>query len=121
MVPCPPHELRPILLQGFPGCVGQPGVDSGRCPSTGKGGSAFCPFHGGRSPGSATRNPDFQAALGSEGEAFQRELAAFLGVRHSLLVNSGTSADLLAIAALTSASAPAIRRPTAASANSWIS
>ncbi|NDC15386.1 MAG: lipopolysaccharide biosynthesis protein RfbH, partial [Synechococcaceae bacterium WB9_2_170] len=40
---------------------------------------------------------DFWLTLGSEGEAFQRELAAFLGVRHSLLVNSGSSANLIAI------------------------
>jgi CDP-6-deoxy-D-xylo-4-hexulose-3-dehydrase len=32
----------------------------------------------------------------------EKELAAFLGVRHSLLVNSGSSANLIAIAALTS-------------------
>jgi CDP-6-deoxy-D-xylo-4-hexulose-3-dehydrase len=45
---------------------------------------------------------DFWLTLGSEGESFQRELAAFLGVRHSLLVNSGSSANLIAISALTS-------------------
>ena len=31
-------------------------------------------------------------SLGQEGDAFQQELAAFLGLRHSLLVNSGSSA-----------------------------
>ncbi len=36
---------------------------------------------------------DFWLTLGQEGEAFQKELAAFLGVRQSLLVNSGSSAD----------------------------
>ena len=40
---------------------------------------------------------DFWLTLGKEGEAFQQELAAFLGVRHSLLVNSGSSANLIAI------------------------
>ena len=45
---------------------------------------------------------DFWLTLGSEGEAFQKELAGFLGVRHSLLVNSGSSANLIAISALTS-------------------
>ena len=45
---------------------------------------------------------DFWLTLGKEGEAFQQELAAFLGVRHSLLVNSGSSANLIAISALTS-------------------
>ena len=40
----------------------------------------------------------------------EKELAAFLGVRHSLLVNSGSSANLVAISALTSAKLPAQRR-----------
>ena len=53
---------------------------------------------------------DFWLTLGSEGEAFQKELAAFLGVRHSLLVNSGSSANLVAISALTSTKLPVARR-----------
>ena len=53
---------------------------------------------------------DFWLTLGTEGEAFQKELAAFLGVRHSLLVNSGSSANLVAISALTSAKLPEARR-----------
>ena len=53
---------------------------------------------------------DFWLTLGSEGAAMEKELAAFLGVRHSLLVNSGSSANLVAIAALTSAKLPAARR-----------
>ena len=53
---------------------------------------------------------DFWLTLGSEGEAFQKELAAFLGVRHSLLVNSGSSANLIAISALTSPKLPEDRR-----------
>ena len=53
---------------------------------------------------------DFWLTLGQEGDAFQRELAAFLGVRHSLLVNSGSSANLVAISALTSPRLPAERR-----------
>lgn len=53
---------------------------------------------------------DFWLTLGSEGEAFQKELAAFLGVRQSLLVNSGSSANLVAISALTSAKLPDERR-----------
>jgi len=53
---------------------------------------------------------DFWLTLGSEGEAFQKELAAFLGVRHSLLVNSGSSANLIAISALTSSKLPEARR-----------
>ena len=53
---------------------------------------------------------DFWLTLGKEGEAFQEELAAFLGVRHSLLVNSGSSANLVAISALTSPKLPQERR-----------
>ena len=53
---------------------------------------------------------DFWLTLGKEGEAFQHELAAFLGVRHSLLVNSGSSANLVAISALTSSRLPVGRR-----------
>jgi len=45
---------------------------------------------------------DFWLTLGPEGEAFERELAALLGVRNSILVNSGSSANLLAFSALTS-------------------
>jgi CDP-4-dehydro-6-deoxyglucose reductase, E1 len=53
---------------------------------------------------------DFWLTLGKEGEAFQQELAAFLRVRHSLLVNSGSSANLVAISALTSPKLPEARR-----------
>lgn len=53
---------------------------------------------------------DFWLTLGSEGEAFQSELAAFLGIRHSLVVNSGSSANLVAISALTSYKLSAERR-----------
>ena len=53
---------------------------------------------------------DFWLTLGKEGESFQQELAAFLGVRHSLLVNSGSSANLIAISALTSPKLPEARR-----------
>jgi len=53
---------------------------------------------------------DFWLTLGSEGAAMEKELAAFLGVRHSLLVNSGSSANLVAMATLTSAKLPDARR-----------
>jgi CDP-6-deoxy-D-xylo-4-hexulose-3-dehydrase len=39
---------------------------------------------------------------GKRAEAFEREFAAFCGLRKSLLVNSGSSANLLALSALTS-------------------
>jgi CDP-6-deoxy-D-xylo-4-hexulose-3-dehydrase len=45
---------------------------------------------------------DFWLTLGPEGKAFERGLADYLGVRESLLVNSGSSASLLALSALTS-------------------
>jgi CDP-6-deoxy-D-xylo-4-hexulose-3-dehydrase len=45
---------------------------------------------------------DFWLTLGPEGEAFERELATMLGVRNSILVNSGSSANLVAFSALTS-------------------
>ena len=45
---------------------------------------------------------DFWLTLGSEGSKMELELASFLGVKKSLLVNSGSSANLIAINALTS-------------------
>jgi CDP-6-deoxy-D-xylo-4-hexulose-3-dehydrase len=45
---------------------------------------------------------DFWLTLGPEGAAFERELAATLGLRSSVLVNSGSSANLVALSALTS-------------------
>jgi CDP-6-deoxy-D-xylo-4-hexulose-3-dehydrase len=53
---------------------------------------------------------DFWLTLGPEGEAFEKELAALLGVKHSLLVNSGSSANLVALSALTSHKQPAHKR-----------
>ena len=51
---------------------------------------------------------DFWLTLGPEGDALERELAQFLGLPHVRLVNSGSSANLLALAALTS---PRLERP----------
>src|SRR6516165_7631968 len=51
---------------------------------------------------------DFWLTLGPQGEAFERELAQYVGVRHALVVNSGSSANLVAFAALTS---PQLNRP----------
>lgn len=45
---------------------------------------------------------DFWLTLGKEGEAFEKSLAGLLGVKASILCNSGSSANLLAISALTS-------------------
>jgi CDP-6-deoxy-D-xylo-4-hexulose-3-dehydrase len=51
---------------------------------------------------------DFWLTLGPQGDAFERELADAVGVRHALLVNSGSSANLVAFATLTS---PQLDRP----------
>jgi CDP-6-deoxy-D-xylo-4-hexulose-3-dehydrase len=51
---------------------------------------------------------DFWLTLGPQGDAFERELATYVGTSHALLVNSGSSANLVAFATLTS---PQIDRP----------
>ena len=53
---------------------------------------------------------DFWLTLGPEGEAFEKELAAFMGVKHSLVVNSGSSANLVALSALTTHKLPDPKR-----------
>jgi CDP-6-deoxy-D-xylo-4-hexulose-3-dehydrase len=53
---------------------------------------------------------DFWLTLGEEGAAFEEEIARFLGVKHSIVVNSGSSANLVAISALTSHKLPVDRR-----------
>jgi CDP-6-deoxy-D-xylo-4-hexulose-3-dehydrase len=45
---------------------------------------------------------EFWLTLGPEGEALERELAAYLDVHSVILVNSGSSANLVALSALTS-------------------
>lgn len=45
---------------------------------------------------------DFWLTTGRFAEQFEKDLAAFLGVRYCLLTNSGSSANLLALTALTS-------------------
>lgn len=45
---------------------------------------------------------DFWLTYGRYSDRFEREFAAYLGVKHCLLVNSGSSANLLAFMALTS-------------------
>ncbi len=51
---------------------------------------------------------DFWLTVGPRTEAFERQLASFVGVDHALTVNSGSSANLLAMSALRSQRA---RRP----------
>ncbi|WP_367875300.1 lipopolysaccharide biosynthesis protein RfbH [Luteolibacter sp. Populi] len=53
---------------------------------------------------------DFWLTLGVEGEAFEKELAEFLGVKHTLVVNSGSSANLVAFSALTTHKLPDHKR-----------
>jgi CDP-6-deoxy-D-xylo-4-hexulose-3-dehydrase len=53
---------------------------------------------------------DFWLTLGPEGAAFETELAALLGVKHSLLVNSGSSANLVAFSTLTTPKLPPAKR-----------
>lgn len=53
---------------------------------------------------------EFWLTLGREGEALERELAGVLGVRRTILANSGSSANLLAMTALTSPLVGANRR-----------
>ena len=45
---------------------------------------------------------DFWLTTGRFAAEFERAFAQFIGVRHALLVNSGSSANLLALSALTS-------------------
>src|SRR5271170_666091 len=45
---------------------------------------------------------DFWLTLGPEGDALENEFAAFLKIKKTILVNSGSSANLLAFSALTS-------------------
>ena len=51
---------------------------------------------------------DFWLTLGDKGEQFEQQLAKYVGVKHGLLVNSGSSANLVAFATLTS---PHLKRP----------
>jgi len=53
---------------------------------------------------------DFWLTLGPEGEAMEKELAEFMGVKHCLLVNSGSSANLVAFSALTTHKLPEHKR-----------
>ena len=58
--------------------------------------------------GAVKASLDFWLTLGPEGELMEKELAAFIGVKHALLVNSGSSANLVAFMTLTS---PDLERP----------
>jgi CDP-6-deoxy-D-xylo-4-hexulose-3-dehydrase len=51
---------------------------------------------------------DFWLTLGPHGEQFEHDLAAYVGARHAVVVNSGSSANLVAFSSLTS---PQLDRP----------
>jgi CDP-6-deoxy-D-xylo-4-hexulose-3-dehydrase len=51
---------------------------------------------------------EFWLTLGNQGACFEQELAEYVGSKHALLVNSGSSANLVAFATLTS---PKLERP----------
>lgn len=53
---------------------------------------------------------DFWLTLGMNGKAFENQLENYLGVKKSILVNSGSSANLLAISSLTSPKIPIKKR-----------
>jgi CDP-6-deoxy-D-xylo-4-hexulose-3-dehydrase len=53
---------------------------------------------------------DFWLTLGLDSGAFKSELAEFLGVKHLLLVKSGSCANLVAFSALTTHKLPAHKR-----------
>ncbi|MEG0025580.1 MAG: lipopolysaccharide biosynthesis protein RfbH [Akkermansia sp.] len=53
---------------------------------------------------------DFWLTLGKEGKKLEEALEAFLGVKKTILVNSGSSANLIAFATLTSHKLPAEKR-----------
>ena len=53
---------------------------------------------------------DFWLTLGPEGNALENELADFLGVKSCLLVNSGSSANLVALSTLTTHKLPDHKR-----------
>lgn len=87
-----------------------PADDSGRPASAVAGPIPYAARVFGEEEAAVGASLDFWLTLGEEGEAFERELAAFLGVRSSLMVNSGSSANLIAIGTLTSPLIEAKRR-----------
>ncbi|HWS30376.1 MAG TPA: lipopolysaccharide biosynthesis protein RfbH [Clostridia bacterium] len=54
---------------------------------------------------------DFHLTLGKEGQAFAAAFQEYMGVRHALVTNSGSSANLLAVSALCSRNIPAPLAP----------
>jgi len=89
----------------------RPGYENGGAGSSAKPafvpGSTFVPYAGrvfteDEVTAAVGSTLDFWLTLGKEGEAFEKSLAKFLGVKASVLCNSGSSANLLAASALSS-------------------
>ena len=55
-----------------------------------------------------------RVTMGTRVKEFEREFASYLGVKHAVMVNSGSSANLLAVAALTHKAINPLRRGDAA-------
>ncbi len=93
----------------------RPGDDAHRIASEGAGEPSVVPYAGrvfteDEVEAAVSSTLDFWLTLGTEGAAFEKELATFLGVKHSLLVNSGSSANLIAITCLTTHKLPDHKR-----------
>ena len=91
----------------------RPGIDTSRAPFIP--GETIVPYAGrvfteDEVEAAVGSTLDFWLTLGPEGEAFEKELAAFLGVKYSLLVNSGSSANLVALSVLTTHKLPPHKR-----------
>jgi CDP-6-deoxy-D-xylo-4-hexulose-3-dehydrase len=67
-------------------------------------------FDGNEVSAAVTATLDFWLTLGPNGDAFEQELASAIGVTRSILTNSGSSANLLAVSALTSSKISVERR-----------
>ena len=61
-------------------------------------------------PSAISSTLDFWLTLGNEGKMMEYELASFMGVHKTLLVNSGSSANLVALSILTSHILPKEKR-----------
>jgi len=114
-----PRKLREEILRltreysALTHAAQRPGWDPKKLPS--KPGQAPIPYAGrvfceDEVEAAVASTLDFWLTLGPEGEAMEQELSSFLGVKHTLLVNSGSSANLLALTALTSPKIPEKRR-----------
>lgn len=114
-----PEELKAEILRltreysRLTHSANRPGDDSAHAPFTP--GETTVPYAGrvfdeNEVEAAVSATLEFWLTLGPEGEAMEKELAAFMGVKHCLLVNSGSSANLVAFSALTTHKLPAHKR-----------